>query len=97
MISLSNTLLVLLKEYPGDDAWDRFVSTCPDVSADLSGKLPIEADILKVLYWKKGNNFDRVASWLQKPVPALDGHTVTDIIKMQEGKTILRTVIMRMP
>ncbi len=97
MTNLSNILLVLLNEYPGDDAWDQFVSTFPEIYIDFIDQIPIDADILKVLYWKKGNNADRVLNWLGKPIPALDGNTVFDILKMQEGKTVLRTAIMRMP
>jgi len=95
--SLSNTLLILLNEYPGDDAWEQFVSTFPEVYIDYIDQNSIDVDILKVLYWKKGNNAERVLSWLGKPIPALDGNTVFDIMKMQEGRTILRTAIMRMP
>jgi hypothetical protein len=97
MTSLSNTLLVLLNEYPGDDAWEQFVSNFPEVCIDHIDQNSIDADILKVLYWKKGRNAERVLRWLGKPIPALDGNTVFNIMEMQEGRTILRTAIMRMP
>ena len=97
MIELSNRLTILYEEYSGDDAWGNFVSCFPEINTDLLNQIPIETDFVRALYWKKGDNLDRVKNWLEKPLPALDGKTPFEILKLEEGKTILRTAIMRMP
>jgi len=97
MTKLSNRLTILFEEYPGDDAWVHFVSCFPEIDTKLLDQIPIETDFVRALYWKKGDNLDRVKHWLVKPVPALDGKTPLEILKLEEGKTILRTAIMRMP
>lgn len=97
MSNLSNRLSILVEEYPGNLAWNNFVSSFPDLDADLLTKIPIENDCAKVIYWKKGNKLDEVKKWLAKPIPALDGKTPLEILSLEHGKTILRTAIMRMP
>lgn len=97
MTDLAKRLTILYEEYPGDDAWGNFVSCFPEMDADLLNQIPIETDFIRALYWKKGSNLGRLKSWLVKPVPALDGKTPIEILKLEEGKTILRTAIMRMP
>jgi len=97
MTKLSNRLSILYSEYPGDDAWNEYISCFPDIDAKLAEQMPIEAEFAKALYWNKGEDLARVKSWLKKPVPALDGKTFYEVLKLKEGRTILRTAIMRMP
>ena len=97
MNRLSSRLSVLYEEYPGNIAWNNFVSSFPELNAELLSKMPIEGDLARVIYWKKGNRLDEVKKWLSKPIPALDGKTPLEIISLDDGSTILRTAMMRMP
>lgn len=97
MTKLSNRLSVLYNEYPGDDAWIEYLSCFPDIDPKLAEQIPIKPEFTKVLFWKKGDDIARVESWLNKPIPALDGKTFYEVLKLKEGRTILRTAIMRMP
>ena len=97
MTELSKRLTVLYEEYPGDDSWENFVSCFPEMDTNLLDQIPIETDFGRALYWKKGNNLGRLKNQQAKPVPAFDGKTPFEILKMEEGRTILRTAVMRMP
>ncbi len=97
MTKLSHRLSILLNEYPGDEAWNTYVSCFPAIDLDLAKQVAIGEDFARALYWKKGDDLDRVKHWLNKPVTALDGNTVHEILKLEKGNKILRTAIMRMP
>ena len=94
---LSHRLYTLLVEYSGNEGWEEFVACFPALEMQLYQRCEIDHDIASVLYWKKGNDVDRLNRWLEQPVPALDGEAPVDILKQPDGKAILRSLIMRMP
>jgi hypothetical protein len=97
MIKLSNRLKILFEEYPGDNAWRELVSSFPDIDQEILDQFSFDPDLIRVLYWKKGNNLEGIKSWLSKPIQALDGNTPVKVANLKDGKLILRTVLMRMP
>ena len=97
MTDRSDLLTALFEEYPGDEAWEKFVTCFPEVNADFCKRVAVTNDIVRVLYWKKGDNLNRVEEWVDSKIPALDGRSPRDILSLDRGETILRTAIMRMP
>lgn len=95
MNKLSDRLSILYKEYPGDDAWRKYVSNFSDLDKSILLGLGIDEDIAKAIAWHVGNKY--VENWLKKEIPGLDNNTPLDILKLKEGKIILRSAIMRMP
>ena len=88
------SIAILVHEYPGDQAWDHFVSVIASGSQDGSLKLADKA-IARVLTASMGA---RASDWLDYHVPALEGRTPTDVLSSHpDGAKAIRTVLMRMP
>ncbi|WP_156420671.1 MULTISPECIES: antitoxin Xre/MbcA/ParS toxin-binding domain-containing protein [unclassified Sphingopyxis] len=74
---------VLVAEYPGDGAWSQFAQAVG--AAD--DKIP------SVTYAVLG---DRSLSWLEAPVPALDGKSPREVLNERpNGELIIRSLVMR--
>ncbi|MDE1465696.1 antitoxin Xre/MbcA/ParS toxin-binding domain-containing protein [Spartinivicinus poritis] len=97
MIELSKRLKILLSEYPGDIKWERYASNLPEIDTLRESKLKIDNDLFKAIYWSMGEDLERVTSWLEQGVPALDGNSPLEVMKLKEGQKIIRTIIMRIP
>jgi uncharacterized protein (DUF2384 family) len=76
---------LLIVEYPGDDAWDRFV-TATDAADD---------EIDSVARVMLGTDAQQ---WLQTPLGALDGRSPSDVsVAEAQGRTAIRSLMMRLP
>lgn len=97
---MTSKLSIMRDEYPGDEAWERFVEffrkgwlTCSDRDS-LSSAIGDE-EFAIVLYASMG---ERALAWFNTPIPALDGRSASDIMNRKlSGQKIIRTVLMRMP
>ena len=88
------SLDVLIAEYPGDRAWERFVGVVADGSQDGALRLT-DQGIARVLAAYMGA---KARIWLDQPVPTLDGRTPIDVLSNHpNGATAIRSVLMRMP
>lgn len=95
MTKLTNRLSILYEEYPGDDAWSEYVSSFPEIDCSIFSNLNIDDDIAKAVVWHAGSKF--AVKWLTKKIPSLDYQRPIDVMELQEGNVILRSVLMRMP
>lgn len=95
-----NAVTFLRDEYPGDDAWGRFLSVfrpawelCQDKGRYLAKIQDNELAI--VLFASMG---DHAISWFDRQCGALDNRTPSDVLRSEGlGINILRTLLMRMP
>jgi hypothetical protein len=91
-------LKTLVDDYPGDAAWRKFseywsaMSGCEDRRALIY--LLQDEDLAAVVAGRMG---EHAASWVNKEVPALGKRTPVDIVRQSNGKTILRSLLIRMP
>ena len=85
---------ILIAEYPGDLAWQRFVDVFPHQPGRPRLGLQDEG-IERVLAGDMGENGSR---WLEYPVPALEHRTPSDVLANHpQGQLAVRSVLMRMP
>lgn len=94
---MTNRKVILYKEFPGDEAWAKFVESFPMFNSNALEVSEVESDIVRVLYWKKGNNIQRVIEWLSKPIPALNDLAPKALLGSKDGERVLKTLLMRMP
>jgi hypothetical protein len=88
------SLDVLVAEYPGDHAWERFAGAFPSLDRAAVLDLPDKA-MARVLVAKLGS---RAPQWLAQPIRVLDGRTPTEVLaNYPQGILALRTALMRMP
>ncbi len=87
---------ILNTEFPGQTAWKRFSDCYADVEISERDAVIVDADIAQVLLAKLGTAA-QVNKWLQKPLPALEGASVTQILERPDGARIVRSLVMRMP
>ncbi len=91
-------LKILVDEYPGDAAWSKFseywsaMSSCEDRRALID--LLQDEDLAAVVAGRMG---EHATSWVTNEVPALGKRTPVDIVRHSNGRTILRSLLMRMP
>lgn len=92
--------IMLETYYKGDEAWQVFVSAFEEhwekcyFKEELIGALNGQEDIALVVY---ASVKDRWKSWIDQPIPALDGLSPHDCVKNQILLRRLRTMLMRMP
>jgi hypothetical protein len=95
-----STIDVLRDEYPGDDAWHRFVSVFRPAWEKLTDKDHyrskfIDEEISIVLAVTMGGRADE---WFNKPIGALGKRAPLDVMKSEpSGAKIIRSLLMRMP
>lgn len=95
-----NTIDVLREEYPGDDAWQRFVDVFRPAWKDWLEKSLYLTDlgddeIAVVLTATMGY---RSKDWFNQPCKALEGRAPSDVLQNELfGKQIVRHLLMRMP
>lgn len=95
-----SVIYILRKEYPGDEAWKKFVSifrpswnSCGDKTTYLQALKNEELAV--VLFATMGA---RSLDWFCTPVRALDNKSPEHVLSAEhEGLKILRSCIMRMP
>jgi hypothetical protein len=93
-------LNVLRDEYPGDDAWRRFVDVFRPAWVERPDKGKVvsaigDEEFAIVLVDSMG---DRAIEWFSTPIGALDKRTPSDVLSNEpSGRTIIRTLLMRMP
>ena len=86
--------------YPGDRAWEDYVSAFQNDWLKLKNKhffLDVTGDegFAIVLSYILENNIVR---WFEKSIPALGGHSPREVLnKCDNGKNVLRALIMKMP
>ena len=86
--------------YPGDDAWYNFVQVFSgvwndcDCQDEIIQKLNGQKDIAMVIYGINGNNW---ATWIDLPIPALDGVSPVECVVEPMLVKRLRTMLMRLP
>jgi GGDEF domain-containing protein len=91
---------VLLREYPGDHAWQNFVDVFRPAWAQQQDKAKyISAlggeEFAIVLTASMG---DRSVAWFETPVGALEQRSPASVLKDEpSGRTILKSMLMRMP
>lgn len=95
-----NSIEILKIEYPGDKAWESYLSAFADRLID-DGEwikhLPAIPDkqFAAILAVKLGGDTTR---WFSSPCPALEGRTPKDVFENESmGGRVLRTLLMRMP
>jgi hypothetical protein len=97
---MTNKLAIMRDEYPGDDAWKRFVdffrsAWLARADRDSLSSTIGDEEFAIVLSVSMG---ERAVAWFQTPVPAFDGRSASDILRHEpSGQKIIRTVLMRMP
>lgn len=88
---------VLVREYPGDQAWQDYVDAWKDMGASPDpdvAKLVGDDGLALVL----DAHFDDYAlRWLEDRPPVLDGQQPLDVLRGADGMKIMRTVLMRFP
>lgn len=94
-----SAIAVLRDEYPGDAAWQRFVSVFRAEWAERTNRPYFMAtigdeDVAIVLAASLG---ERAIAWFKTPIGALDKRTPAEVQKLPAGNRILRTLLMRMP
>ena len=95
-----STIDVLRDEYPGDDAWQKFVSVFrPDwerlTDKELYRSKFGDDEIAIVLAVTMGSRADE---WFNKPIGALGKRAPFDVMKNEpSGTKIMRSLLMRMP
>lgn len=90
-------LKTLNLEYPGDEAWKRFVNTVSKTETSKLLNIKIDNDIFNVATYHIGN-MEKAIEWLDKEVPALDGKSPYEVFTNEiNGKIIIRSLLMRMP
>jgi hypothetical protein len=91
---------VLRDEYPGDEAWRRFVDVFQPAWTGRVDKEPYREklgneDFAVVLTATMGGH---ALEWFNKPLGALGKRTPAEILQSEpSGDRILRTLLMRMP
>ncbi len=94
------TLEDLVDNYPGDDAWKRFVNCHAEGDRRSNSKDSLVAalgdeDCASVVAGLLG---DRALIWTEIDIPALAGRKPRDILSFHpDGKIILRSLLMQMP
>lgn len=95
-----SSLHILESEYPGDAAWQQFVSSYRPAWGHLIEKAALldalqDEDIAIVLAGYMGKSALR---WYGSPCPALDGKTPAEVRKNEcSGLQVIRSLLMRMP
>jgi hypothetical protein len=95
-----NAIVTLSDEYPGDDAWQKFLATFLPVWDRWQDKQIYtaslgDAEIAAVLTAAMGQ--DSIA-WFTRACGALDGKSPTEILDHEaNGIRIIRSLLMRMP
>ena len=94
-----NAITVLCDEYPGDEAWKRFVAAFESEWKKRQDQhlylavIPDE-EFAIVLSWSMGRDS---VNWFMQPCEALSKRTPKDIFENESsGRRILRTLLMRM-
>ena len=88
---------ILARDYPGDDAWQRFVSAYDSPQREDLPKLSLDIDILQVTTNYFGNS-QKAENWLQKELPPLGGASVVEVFGDEvSGRNIVRHLLMRLP
>ena len=83
-------------EFPRQTAWKLFSDCYADVDVSERDAVVADADIAQVLVAKLGTAA-QANKWLQKPLPALDGASVAQILERSDGARIVRPLVMQMP
>jgi hypothetical protein len=95
-----NVIDVLRTEYPGDEAWQRFVEVFRPAwegwqEKSLYSKELGDEEIAMVLTTSMGY---RSQDWFNQSCKALGGRVPSDVLLNEPlGKQIVRTLLMRMP
>jgi uncharacterized protein (DUF2384 family) len=91
---------ILRDEYPGDNAWDRFVAVFrPSWESRTDKEFYLRhlksEDVAVVLAGDMGN---RAIEWFSSPAQALENRSPRDVLESEQfGLLILRSLLMRMP
>ncbi|MBJ7314382.1 antitoxin Xre/MbcA/ParS toxin-binding domain-containing protein [Rugamonas sp. CCM 8940] len=91
---------VLRDEYPGDDAWQRFVEVFRPAwglwqEKDLYTSRLGDEEVAIVLTASLGVH---AVDWFNNPCGALDTHVPIDVLRSSpSGMQIIRSLLMRMP
>jgi hypothetical protein len=89
---------VLRDEYPGDDAWDRYVDAVSKISSPPKAILMLDGLDLTTSQVICSLLGERAQSWWTSPVRALDD--CSPFVTFRDnpaGRRILRTLLMRFP
>lgn len=95
-----NAIEILKIEYPGDEAWENYLSVFVDswgAHDERNLCLPAISDkkFAAILAVKLGEN---ATSWFSSPCSALEGRTPKDVFENEPmGGRVLRALLMRMP
>lgn len=88
--------------FSGDESWRMFVDlyretwdAC-DFQTELIEKLNMHIDIAIVIYGKMTQK-NRILSWINTAIPALDELSPIDCLETEILLTRLKTMLMRMP
>jgi uncharacterized protein (DUF2384 family) len=91
---------ILRDEYPGDDAWKRFVAVFRPVWEKSQGK---EFDISRfgdegVAIVLRVSMGDSASDWFNRPCGSLGKRAPVDVMASESlGVNVIRTLLMRMP
>lgn len=81
---------IYIKEF-NKSKWNGFAAGCKASKVRVKG---VPQEIVDAVSRALGEN--NAAEWLRNPVPALDGKSPVEVLKMPNGEKALKTLIMRL-
>jgi len=95
-----SSLSVLLREYPGDEAWRDFIEIFRSTSPNLEdvGFYPAQCPDDEIAVVVMALLDENAAEWFVKPIGTLDNRSAEDVLKNEpNGTQIIRHLLMRLP
>lgn len=85
-----DTIDIYIKEF-NKSKWNGFVAGCITSKVRVKG---VPQEIVDAVSRALGEN--KAAEWLRSPVPALNGKSPVEVLKMPDGEKALKTLVMRL-